>query len=75
MTKAAVEGLRLLPEKAKTMDVERVRAGLLQADEVDLPEAEQLDAELRVWKDFEEVVTTNRNKRPRRMLLGRPLDA
>ena len=50
MTKAAVGGLRLLPEKAKTMDVERVRADLLQAYEVDLPEAEHLDAELRVWK-------------------------
>ena len=32
------------------MDVERVRADLLQAYEVDLPEAEHLDAELRVWK-------------------------
>ena len=31
MTKAAVGGLRLLPEKAKTMDVERVHADLLQA--------------------------------------------
>ena len=40
----------ILPEKARTMDVERVRADLLQAYEVDLPEAEHLDAELRVWK-------------------------
>ena len=32
------------------MDVERVRADLLQAYEVDLPEAEHLEAELRVWK-------------------------
>ena len=36
MTKVAVGGLRLLPAKAKTMDVERVRADLLQAYEVDL---------------------------------------
>ena len=42
MTKAAVGGLRLLPKKAKTMDVERVRADLLQAYEVDLPKAEHL---------------------------------
>ena len=42
--------LRLLLEKAKTMDVERVRADLLQAYEVDLPEAEHLNVELRVWK-------------------------
>ena len=48
MTKAAVGGLRLLPKKAKTMDVERVRADVLQAYEVDLPEGEHLDAELRV---------------------------
>ena len=40
MTKAAVGGLRLLPENAKTMDVERVHADLVQAYEVDLPEAE-----------------------------------
>ena len=39
-TKAAVGGRRFLLEKAKTMDVERVRADLLQAYEVDLPEAE-----------------------------------
>ena len=34
----------------KTMNVERVRADLLQAYEVDLPEAEHLAEELRVWK-------------------------
>ena len=50
MTKAAVGGLRLILKKAKTMGAERVRADLLQAYEVDLPEAEHLDAELRVWK-------------------------
>ena len=46
----SVPPVRFLPEKAKTMDVERVCADLLQAYEVDLPEAEHLDAELRVWK-------------------------
>ena len=50
MAKAAVRGLLLLPEKAKTMEVNQLSQDLLEAYKFDLPDPDALFAELRLWK-------------------------
>ena len=64
-----------------TASMERASVGLVKSDHCSTMSEWRLNALLRLYVhkdiqlDFEEVVTTYGNKHPRRMLLGRPLDA